>query len=758
MKRFKIRFINFDGVGMSTIKDVAKLAGVSLGTVSNVLNARNAVNPEKVRRVQEAIEKLNYKPHEAARSLKTSRTMNVGVVLPDIIDPVKSAIFTGVERVLSQHGYTVSLYTTSDIPAKENAVIERILNLRTDGLIISTCQPENSQVFEQLAESGTALTFIERAVKDGEYHLVEFDNYSSIFRTASEIIENGITDVLLITGPSQYSNEHQCIDAYRKACSEVSNANIKSAVLSINYNKENSFRHFTKYLQRNSLPGAVICTGTPLVHGVIKALDMQAVEQDSLPLLYSLSEENWAEVPVGDFFRIARRPITLGEKAAELLLEEIESNTAFDSKHLTIKNMPAEGNRGKMWHLENSENTSLKILMLNSPSFRALKSLIPDFRQKYGVELEFDSFEYSELSSIINDPELRKKYDVFQVDIPWLTELAQSGALLNLSGYIENIEPIAETFIPGVLSAYSEYEDGIYAMPFMFGTQLLYYRRDLFDDPSNKLMFREKYGFDLNIPRTWAEYNLISEFFTRSINPESPVLYGTTLGGKIYSGAVCEFLPRMWAYGGEILDKSGRAAHDRSAIVKALKIYTESYKYAHPDSADYWWDEQVHEFISGNAAMMILFIAHATDLADLTDSDIVGKIGYDIIPGGCPMLGGWSIAVNSDSGNKDEAINFIKWAVSKELAIPQTILGGSTASISLYKSSELLSIYPWLPKALESFKTSRKRDISKITTHGKLSEKDFEIILGEAIHKSVRGELSPEAAVEQAFTKIELKL
>jgi DNA-binding LacI/PurR family transcriptional regulator len=111
---------------VATIKDVAKEAEVSPGTVSNVLNRTGKVSPEKVKRVQEAIRKLGYTPHATARSLKTSCSMNIGVILPNITDPNFAQIFTGIERVLSEHGYTTALYSTSEIPAKEDLIIERI--------------------------------------------------------------------------------------------------------------------------------------------------------------------------------------------------------------------------------------------------------------------------------------------------------------------------------------------------------------------------------------------------------------------------------------------------------------------------------------------------------------------------------------------------------------------------------------------------------------------------------------------------------
>ncbi len=738
---------------MSTIKDVAKLAGVSLGTVSNVLNGKKAVNPDKARRVQQAIEELNYKPHQTARSLKTSRSMNVAVVLPDILDPMRASLFTGIERVLSQQGYAVSLYTTSEVPAKETSIIQRVLEQRADGLIISTCQPQNERLFSMLQENDTSVVLVERAVAAVDFHLVEFDNYSSIFSLVTGFLSEEKNDNILIAGQTGFSSEDRCVDAFQNAY-KGKGENADGKFIRSGFNKENAFREFTRYLQKNKMPDNVITTGTPLMNGVMKAIEMQSIETDKRPGLYALSEENWAGTASYDFTAIPRRPIALGEAAAELLLSEIKSARPADISSTKISNIDYR-TKSYSAFIGNDREKTIKILMLDSPAYKAVKSLSFDFEKKYGIKIEYTALNYEEIAETIGDESRRAEYDVLQLDIPWLPDLVQSRALLELSDYNKEIETIAREFIPGVLSAYSRFDDGIYAMPFMFGTQLLYYRKDLFEDQASQIEFREKYGFELKVPKTWTEFNLIAEFFTRTCNPESPVEYGTTLGGKMYSGAVCEFLPRLWAYGGAIIDDNGRINPDTTAFKKSLNVYKQSFRYAHPDSTEYWWDEQLRDFKAGKAAMMIMFIAHAVDLADSAGSEINGKIGYDVIPGSTPLLGGWSIGINAASSKAAEAFTFIKWAASKELAIPQTILGGSTASISLYKSSELLTIYPWLPKAVESFKLSRKRDVSRKSTAGKLSEKDFELILGRAVNEAVSGKKSIDDAVQETLNHIQ---
>jgi multiple sugar transport system substrate-binding protein len=151
---------------------------------------------------------------------------------------------------------------------------------------------------------------------------------------------------------------------------------------------------------------------------------------------------------------------------------------------------------------------------------------------------------------------------------------------------------------------------------------------------------------------------------------------------------------------------------------------------------------------------MVLFIAHATEINNRKASKVVGRIGYAPVPGGTSLLGGWSLAINSKSRAKDRAFEFISWATGPETAIPATILGGTTSSIGLYKSSELLSVYPWLPKALESFTTIRKRMLPRSYLEAGFSEREFEKILGNAVYQCVTGACTPEEALARAAGRL----
>ncbi len=746
---------------MSTIKDVAKLAGVSHGTVSNVLKGFRGVSLDKVKKVEAAMRELGYQPDATARSLKTSKTMHVGVVLPNITDPCFSQLFTGIERVLRDNQYTASLYITSEVPANERKILRQIQRQRMDGIIIATCQPQNAGLFENLNQAGVKIVFVEREVENKDYSFVGFNNKSTIYNVTSQLFSKGYKSVALAVGPEEYSSERQCIDGYMEALRKLGiQANTKLIEIT-NLDKESSFKAAFRLLQLGEVPEVVIASSTQIAEGVAKAISICEDNLIKKPLLVSLSEDSWTNIDFPNILKLPRQAMMTGEMSAEMLLSHINSSAFFEARSVLLDNLPLDIRHDHAQpapHWQAGNKGTLKVLMLGSSASYATYSLLTDFKRREGVNVEIDMLSYQELYNAIKDDKPLGNYDVYEVDIPWLPEFVERGILSGLNEFIDENSQSIKELIPGILDAYAKYDDRFYVLPYMYGTQLLYYRKDLFEDSKYQRLFYEQYHVELKPPKNWAEFNAIAKFFTKEYNPDSPTLYGTTLGGKNSSGAVCEFLPRKWAYGGRTFDDNGKVVLSSKETVKALNNYCESFKYASPTSPEHWWEEQIEEFSQGKAAMMMLFMSHATDITDRKKSKVVGKIGYDVVPGDNPLLGGWSLGINSNSSKKNLAFKFISWACCKELAIPYTILGGSTPCVNLYKNSELLSVYPWLNKALESFSISRKRVMPRSISELVISERQYEEVLGEAVYKAIKGQLTPQDAVNAAAAKFQALL
>jgi ABC-type glycerol-3-phosphate transport system substrate-binding protein len=341
------------------------------------------------------------------------------------------------------------------------------------------------------------------------------------------------------------------------------------------------------------------------------------------------------------------------------------------------------------------------------------------------------------------------------IDNPWFPHLVKNDYLVELSDYIENEEEDFKTgFIPKVFDNYSRYRDGYYALPFHFEVQLLFYRKDLFNDEGIKRNFFRKYGVELSVPKSWDEYNTIAEFFTKRYNIESPILFGNTATAA--TTTICDYLPRLWAYGGSIFNETGETALQTYEAIEALKCYIKSFQFAHRRSVNYWYWDEVEEFAKGNAAMMIMFIAHTSRLIDLEYSNVAGKFDVCELPGGHPVLSGWSLGIHKNSPSKEVAYEFMKWSSSSKIAIPYTILGGCTPRSSLNQTEELLNLYPYFNFAEEQFQKSRKRTYPfDELIHLSLTDREFEIIVHRNIRKAVSGTLSPEAALRNADEEIQ---
>ena len=172
-------------------------------------------------------------------------------------------------------------------------------------------------------------------------------------------------------------------------------------------------------------------------------------------------------------------------------------------------------------------------------------------------------------------------------------------------------------------------------------------------------------------PKTWTEFEIVAEFFTKEFNSQSPVTYGCSTQGSEYAAVMHDFLPRQWAFHGKMVEKS-EVLLESVENKRALNSLCNSYKYSPRDQIKSWVNE-TEMFLNGDIAMIITF---ATHIPVKHIKGTANTITADTIPGGCPGLGGWTIGINSYTQKAEESYRFIKWALSNKIAIQSTLLGG----------------------------------------------------------------------------------
>ena len=719
---------------MATIKEVASLAQVSIGTVSNVLNGKTN-NAELIERVEDAMERLGYRPDANARSLKNTKTNSIGVILPNIINPDLAAFLSAIEMELREKGYSLLLKLTQNNGLLEKNAVNQCLEQCVDGIIIYSSAQK--KFYEKSIRDSVPVIFInQQGVADQIADLIHLDYEAAFEKALQEFCIQGLDEVGIIL-ESNLIEKQRLLEIYRRYYANTGNIKL------INYSKELGFKGAYQLLCENSRIKAIVAGNYVISEGVKKAI--QLLGFDNIPLV-AFKESNWIE---DDSVYAAQVGIPLkkiAQSAVKRLLYAIENphthekvTETFSASYEVIRpllsNVPKDSGQGKV----------LKLLMFDSPAAHGLSQLSKVYMKKNNIAVQCEILSYKGLEDALYKAAAEKAghMDGFMMDILWLDGLVSTGILEPLSSVVA--KNYLTSFLEGKVKEYAEKSGELYGIPFMAGTQLLFYQKDLFEDQKLKMAFYRMYGEILQPPATWAQFNLIAEFFTRSCNKKSPVKYGVACvqGENIYTAI--SFLNRLWAYGSDIFSAAGEVVINTNNALAALKNFIKSYQFAAETGVNTTWDEVVNEFKNGDSAMVILYDSHAVAINDYTQSKIAGNIGYSLIPGGCPVLGGWNMGVNYYSPHKKEMTDFLLWACGDEVAIPMALLGGTTLRKKYYLKNDLENMHPWKSLAMESYPLSRKRILPQTAAS---NPELYSYTIPHEICRILSGEITEEEALE----------
>ncbi len=205
----------------TTLKDVADEVGVHVSTVSRALNpaTRHYIRPEVAERVLEASARLNYRPNAAAYSLRTNRTRIVGIVIPDIANPVFPPIIRGIEEVLSQQGYMSILVNSEARNAQHSSVISALAARGVDGLIVASLE-RNDKTLRSVIDEGLAVVTVNRRAEGTDIPSVTNDDDMGMRLILEHLRKLGHKRVINLAGPQNISTgklRHDAFERHRKA-------------------------------------------------------------------------------------------------------------------------------------------------------------------------------------------------------------------------------------------------------------------------------------------------------------------------------------------------------------------------------------------------------------------------------------------------------------------------------------------------------------------------------------------------------------
>ena len=262
---------------MTTIKDVAREAGVSLGTVSNVLNGRESVKPENREKVLKAIKKLRFHYNMTASALRTKTTKNIGLIIPTIINPYYPELARGVEDEARKAGFTVFLCNSDRQKEKEKVYINALLSKGVDGIILIKPQMERSELLELGQQTALVIQDCEVNEDDGLLE-VNVNDYVGIVQGMNLLFRYGHSRIAFLGGLMESHSSRRRMKAYED-CLESRKIQYRQDYVSLgDYSTNSGFNMMKKLLKTSPLPTAVIASNDMMAMGAMKAIQEKGLQ------------------------------------------------------------------------------------------------------------------------------------------------------------------------------------------------------------------------------------------------------------------------------------------------------------------------------------------------------------------------------------------------------------------------------------------------------------------------------------------------
>ena len=205
-----------------TIKDIARILGISPSTVSRALKDHPDINTDTKKAVNELASKLKYQPNAVALSLKNSRSNTIGIIIPEIVHYFFSSVISGIEDVASQKGYTVIICQSNESFAREVSNARALLSHRVDGILVSISKETHSfDHFVNLQEGGIPLVFFDRIAPEINADLVIIDDIDASYNATRHLIETGRKRIAHFAGPQSLVIGRDRLQGYLNALNEA---------------------------------------------------------------------------------------------------------------------------------------------------------------------------------------------------------------------------------------------------------------------------------------------------------------------------------------------------------------------------------------------------------------------------------------------------------------------------------------------------------------------------------------------------------
>jgi DNA-binding LacI/PurR family transcriptional regulator len=313
------------------IRTIARLANVSIATVSRTINRVSTVNPKMAKRVWDVIEKLDFVPNTQARALVSGRSKLFGLLVSEITNPFFPELIQGFENIAVENGYEILISSTNYDPKRMSHCIRRMLERKVEGVAIMTFGLEEP-LLDQLAKRKVPLVFIDVGPDRPGVSVLKVDYHHGIRQAVQHLAALGHRHIAFVSGPMRLHSAQSRLAAFSKSMQECGISPEVSQIVEGDHTLEGGAAAMEKLLAQKELPTAVMCSNDMTAIGVLHKLYRTGLRVPDDISVIGFDDIHIAEVTMPPLTTVQMSRLEIAKAAFGALRGHVESPEQFHGK------------------------------------------------------------------------------------------------------------------------------------------------------------------------------------------------------------------------------------------------------------------------------------------------------------------------------------------------------------------------------------------------------------------------------------------
>lgn len=320
---------------MPTIRDVAKVANVSIGTVSRYLNGYNIKEENRIK-IESAIQQLNFRSNPIARGLRTNKSHSVGVLIPRITDIFCTQVIEGIEEVLNPFNYSIFVCSSNDDLEQQTEKLRFLINKMVDGIIL---MPVTSAALplDDIVKSEIPIVLVDRLVKGQELDAVVCDNVNGAYSAVEMIINRGHRKIGIIAGPEEIFTAYERLEGYKRALADYNIKLDERYIAFAEYKKDGGIDAFQYLISLDDPPTAIFTTNYPTTVNSMKVMMEKGLRMGQDISLFGYDQTELFQMFHPPVSVVVQPTYEIGKNAAQILYRRMNGDRTDFPRVLRLK-------------------------------------------------------------------------------------------------------------------------------------------------------------------------------------------------------------------------------------------------------------------------------------------------------------------------------------------------------------------------------------------------------------------------------------